>query len=188
MAQQSDAIRAIVKRTNSSRTAQLFSQLDDAAEKVAKAAGINRTHKVQFQEPVDQLLLMTHTFLVGCQDPDSIDTPEKRAAFDSYLLEQPKHRMVLLKRITGSLADEYRELNKVYAAEMERMEAEEQAQRKKGKAKPTKEKKESPASEKPIQEAPAEVPTQDVPAGEESSAQPEEETDLREKWGGWGCG
>lgn len=131
--QQSEAIRVIVKRAGTDRAVQMFRELNDAAELVAKRAGFNRTHKVQFVEPLDQLLMLTHSFLVGCEDLSSIDTEEKLADFNSYLLEQPKHRMVMIKRISGDMAEEYRKLNKNYAAEMERIEAEENAARKKGK-------------------------------------------------------
>ena len=77
---------------------------------------------------------MAHTFLVGCESLDTIDTLEKKQAFDSFLLEQPKHRMMLLKRISGAKGDEFRKLNRNYAAQMEQMEAEELAARRGNKA------------------------------------------------------
>ena len=67
---------------------------------------------------------MTHTFLTGCENLASIDTESKLEEFNSFLNEQVPHRMTLLRLISGSLADEYRELNKVYAVEMEQIERE----------------------------------------------------------------
>lgn len=191
--QQPEAIRNILERANSPKAVELFAQLDDAADTVSKRAGFNRTHKAQFQAPLDELLLLAHTFLVGCENLESIDTPEKKAAFDSFLMEQPQHRMVLIKRITGDASDEYRELNKRYAKEMERIEEEEwQAKRKakgkkpdaSGKAAKAEPKTESKAEPKP--EIPAEQPVSAEKAGAEKA--PKEESSLRDEWSGWGCG
>ena len=65
---------------------------------------------------------MTHTFLTGCENLAVLDTESKLEEFNSFLNDQVQHRMTLLRLINGSLADEYRELNKVYAAEMEEIE------------------------------------------------------------------
>ena len=207
--QQPEAIQAILKRANSGKSVRLFKQLRDASDLVTERASINRTHKAQFKEPIESLLLLTHTFLVGCENLSTIDTPEKKQAFESFLQEQPQHRMVLLKRITGELSDEYRKLNKVYAEEMERMEAEEQESRRKGKGKnkknaekekpaaekqPAREQKEQPAAPaaavqpeqaaQPVQ-APAEQPAPEPAAA--AQAEPADEESLRDKWRGWGC-
>lgn len=191
---QPEDIRAILRRAGGTRSVELFAELDAAAEAVAKRAGFNRTHKAQFVDPVDQMLLLTHTFLVGCEDLTRIDTPEKKAAFDSYLMDQPKHRMLLLKRITGDMSDAYRDLNKVYAREMERLEEEEMEERvrqskekaakKQGAGKKETQKKKSKPGDKPPENPPA--------AGERApgaeAGKPPEGENLRDKWGGWGCG
>ncbi len=132
--QQSETIRNVMRRANKEKSVKLFADMVEAADSVVRQAGINRTKKSQFAQPVNEILHMTHTFLVGCENPATIDTEEKREQFDSFLMKQVDHRMVLLRRIRGGTANEYRELNKVYAREMEaREKEEEQARRGKGK-------------------------------------------------------
>lgn len=134
--QQSGAMRAVMKRANEEESVKLFAQMVEAADEIVRQAGINRTKKSQFAQPVNEILNMTHTFLVGCENPATIDTEEKKAQFDSFLLEQVKHRMVLLHRIRGGTAEEYRELNRQYAREMEEQERQEiEAKRKRGQEK-----------------------------------------------------
>lgn len=128
--EQPEGMRVIIKRANADKSVKLFEELVTAADEVGRQAGINRTKKTQFAQPIDGLLQMTHTFLAGCEDLSTIDTVEKKKQFDSYLLEQVDHRMTLLCRIRGITGDEYRKYNKVYAAEMEaREKAEEEARR-----------------------------------------------------------
>jgi hypothetical protein len=108
----------------------MFSELTDAYEELEKEVGHHRTYRSQFCDPLYSLLELTHTFLEGCEDLSRINTREKLKAFESYLFEQPKHRMVLIKRIPGSMADEYRDLNQAYQTEMEEIErAEQEAKR-----------------------------------------------------------
>ena len=127
--QQSGTIRAVMKRANEEESVKLFASMVEAADEVTRQAGINRTRKAQFAQPVEELLQLTHTFLVGCENPDTIDTEEKQRQFDSFLMDQVKHRMVLLRRIRGITAEEYRDLNRVYAKEMEAEEQKEQEER-----------------------------------------------------------
>ena len=103
----------------------LFAEMEDAADEVKRLAGINRTRKAQFADPVEEILLLTHTFLTGCEDVRRMDTTEKVEQFESFLQEQVKYRMILLRRISGGSAEEYRELNRVYAREMEMLEKKE---------------------------------------------------------------
>ena len=106
-AAQPEAIRSILKRAAGRRAEEGFAALDAAAADIARRAGFNRTHKVQFCAPVD--------------------SPEKLQRFESYLFEQPAHRTVLLKRVSGAFAEEFRRRNAAYAREMERIEAAERA-------------------------------------------------------------
>ncbi len=129
LAEQPEGIRRLAERANAPEAVELFAQADAAAALVSRRSSFNRTQRAQFQEPVDRLLLLAQTFLRGCENLGTVNTEQRRADFDSFLFEQPQHRMVLIKRITGDLADEYRSLNKRYAAEMERIEAEEQEAR-----------------------------------------------------------
>lgn len=191
--EQSKAIRAVLERANSPEAVQLFAQLDAAADLVCKRANLNRTQRSQFMEPIDRLLLLTHTFLVGCEDLGSIDTMEKKAAFDSFLMEQPAHRMVLIKRISGDKADEYRELNRRYAQEMEQIEAEEAKLR--HRVKETEKEQEAMRKEQAAPVASqAEQELERTPDGAEPSAPRAEgeasgeDDSLRDKWRGWGCG
>ena len=117
--QQPGAIRAIMKRANEETPVKLFAEMADAADEVKRLAGINRTRKAQFADPVEEILLLTHTFLTGCEDVRRMDTTEKVEQFESFLQKQVKYRMILLRRISGGSAEEYRELNRVYAREME---------------------------------------------------------------------
>ena len=123
--QQPGAIRAIMKRANEETPVKLFAEMADAADEVKRLAGINRTRKAQFADPVEEILLLTHTFLTGCEDVRRMDTTEKVEQFESFLQEQVKYRMILLRRISGGSAEEYRELNRVYAREMEMLEKKE---------------------------------------------------------------
>ena len=94
----------------------------EAEGALKKAAGKNRRKCYQFADPVARILYITHTFLTGCENLTVIDTESKLEEFNSFLNNQVEHRMTLLRLINGSLADEYRELNTVYAAEMEQIE------------------------------------------------------------------
>lgn len=127
---QPEAIRFVAKRANADKSVKLFAQMVSAADRVTKAAGVNRTQKLQFSEPINEILTMTHTFLEGCEDMRTIDSMEKKRAFDSFTREQVQHRMMLLKRISGAASDDYRKQNHNYAAEMEAIErAEDEARR-----------------------------------------------------------
>ena len=123
--QQHHEIREIIKRANANKTVQLYSLLMDAESEMKEIAGKNKTYTAQFYAPIHQVFLMTHTFLNGCENLKTIDTEKKLEQFNSFLLNQVDHRMMLLKRISGDKADVYRRLNKVYAAEMEAREREE---------------------------------------------------------------
>ncbi|MEY8337794.1 hypothetical protein AALB16_07135 [Lachnospiraceae bacterium 62-35] len=122
--QQPDEIRQMIRRANDEESVSLFAQMAETADKITKAAGINRTRKEQFADPINQILLITHTFLTGCENLSLIDTQEKKKAFDSFLKDQVEHRMTLLSRISGSLAEEYRSLNRNYEKEMKKIEQE----------------------------------------------------------------
>ena len=183
--QQPEPIRFIIKRANTQKSVDLFAELVAAEDEVAKQTRRSRFEKREFLLPINELLMMTHTFLVGCENLETVCTEERRQQFDSYLQDQVKHRMVLLKRIQGISGDEYRKLNKVYAAEMEKMEQEElEAKRNKRAA------KESEKTEKTEKNAKTEekkAPAQERPAVQEPAAEKSEESD-RDKWRGWGCG
>ena len=185
--EQPEAIRRIVERANASQSVNLFAELDAAAALVSQRVSANRTHKTQFQAPIDRLLLLAQTFLRGCEDLSYIDSQERKEAFDSFLMEQPEHRMVLIKRISGESAEEYRKLNKRYADAMERIEAEELEAKQKGgkKQRPAKQEQQapaaSPAGEDSLSPAGPKAPAQEPPKAEEPA-------DLKDEWRGWGCG
>ena len=141
--QQPEPIRNIMKRANADKSVKLFAELVDAEAVVAKKAGLNKVQKRQFKTPIHETLMMTHTFLVGCENPATIDTMEKKVLFDSFIQEQVKHRYMLLRRISGSKSDEYRKLNKHYAEELEAMELAEREARQKRRPE---EKKDAPRS------------------------------------------
>ena len=135
MEEQPHALRDIIKRANASKSVRLYSLLVDAENEVKELAGKNRTYKAQFYTPIRQIFLMTHVFLNGCENLQTIDTEKKLEQFNSFLLEQVDHRMVLLKRISGERSEDYQKLNKVYADEMEAREKEEIEAKMKGRRK-----------------------------------------------------
>lgn len=116
---QSKEMRGIFKRAGNTAAVRLFHEMVEAEDALRKAAGRNRRKCYQFADPVTRILYMTHTFLTGCENPVTIDTEDKLEAFNSFLNEQVRHRMTLLRLISGSLSDEYRTLNEAYGAEME---------------------------------------------------------------------
>ena len=185
--EQPEPIRFIAKRANTQKSVDLFAELVAAEEMVAKAAGRSRFDKREFLLPVNELLMMTHTFLVGCENLATITTEEQRQQFDSYLQDQVKHRMVLLKRIQGFSGDEYRNLNKVYAAEMEKAEQEEQEAKRNRQAAKEQEKAEKKAAKEKAAAEKATAEQQAQAAAREQDGEKPEETD-RDKWRGWGCG
>ena len=115
-------MQGIFKRAGNNKAVKLFREMVEAEDALKKAAGKNRRKCYQFSDPVARILYMTHTFLTGCENLAVLDTESKLEEFNSFLNDQVQHRMTLLRLINGSLADEYRELNKVYAAEMEEIE------------------------------------------------------------------
>ena len=120
--EQSGEIRSIIERANEETPVQLFSKMVEASDKLDALASINRTNKAQFADPIRKTLLMTHVFLQGCENLSTIDTKAKKEQFDSFLFDQVKHRMMLMKRISGDEAEHYRQCNTVYAPEMEAIE------------------------------------------------------------------
>lgn len=120
--EQSKEMQGIFKRAGNNKAVKLFREMVEAEDALKKAAGKNRRKCYQFADPVARILYITHTFLTGCENLTVIDTESKLEEFNSFLNNQVQHRMTLLRLINGSLADEYRELNKVYAAEMEQIE------------------------------------------------------------------
>lgn len=123
--EQPKAIRQVLRRGNSEFSAKLYAKMQTAFQALDKEAGRNRRDQEQFGNVIYGLLEMTHTFLAGCEDLSTIDTKEKQQQFESFLQDQVDHRMTLLRRIRGETADEYRELNKAYAAQMEAREKQE---------------------------------------------------------------
>ncbi len=131
MEDQPETIRAIVKRANTGRSVKLFAELSAAADRVTKEAGFHRMKKYQYSDPINRILYMTHTFLVGCENPDTISTEDRKHDFDSFLYDQVQHRMELLRRISRDMEREYQDLNRLYADEMREQELREQKERRK---------------------------------------------------------
>ncbi len=128
--QQSGEIRAMLTRANDDTSVKLFAEMAEGANKVRDMAGINRRDKYQFVEPIDEMLNLTHNFVLCCEDLSRLDTKEKLKLFESYIYEQPKHRYLLMKRLPGSMNRQYQELNTEYADEMEKIELAEYEARK----------------------------------------------------------
>ena len=125
MEEQPGEIRGIMTRANEDKPVELFAKMVDSSNKLDEEAGINRTNKTQFADPIRETLLMTQVFLQGCENPSTIDTKAKLEQFESFLYEQVKHRMMLMRRISGDEAEHYRQMNTLYSREMEEIEREE---------------------------------------------------------------
>lgn len=204
MDRQSPYIRSIVDAAMSPQSVSLFQQMVDAEDHLAQKVGKSKRWKEQFLEPVDNILAMTHTFLEGCENLQTINSQEKVKQFNSFLLEQVDHRMVLLRRIRGETAEAYRELNKHYAKEMEAIErAEKETRQKKAGTAAPKEKSTRPKkSERQTADSKSEgsvVPPEKAHEGGPSDANPTGSTQVaneqinttpmtKEDWHGWGCG
>ena len=117
--QQSGTMRAIISRANDEESVKLFAEMAEAAQEIERKVGRNRTKKVQYVEPINEILTITHTFLTGCENTALICTEGTKGQFDSFLFQQVKHRMVLMRRIKGSFGDEYKELCANYMDEIE---------------------------------------------------------------------
>lgn len=161
--EQPEAIGFIIKRANADKSVKLFQEMVESADALTKLAGINRTNKAQFSAPINELLAMTHTFLEGCEDLRRIQTAQQKAQFDRFLNDQLAHRMLLLRRISGDMAEEFRKLNQNYAAQMEALEQEELQKRRGGKQ-------------------------EEAPTPEAEPAQEKQEERKSDDWSGWGCG
>lgn len=195
--EQPEPIRFIIKRANTQKSVELFAELVEAEERVAKETRRSRFEKREFLVPINGLLMMTHTFLVGCENLETVNTQERREQFDSYLQDQVQHRMTLLKRIQGISGDEYRKLNKAYAAEMEKLEREEQEAKRNKQAAREKEKEEKKAEKAAEKErkalAEAERQKAEIAAARERAEAEKADAEKsgeseRDKWRGWGCG
>ena len=124
-------MRAIIQRANDKESVRLFAALTKAAERLDAECGRDRTNRSQFYEPLREILEDAHAFLTGCEDLSRIDTREKQKRFERFLFDQVHYRMVLLRRISGARAEDYRKANAEYAAQMEEQERKEWADRKK---------------------------------------------------------
>ena len=182
--EQPEPIRFIIKRANTQKSVDLFAELVAAEDEVAKQTRRSRFEKREFLIPINDLLMTAHTFLVGCENLETVNTEERRQKFDSFLQDQLQHRMTLLKRIQGISGDEFRKLNKVYAADMERLEQEEMEARRNKRAA-----KEAEKAEKAEQKVKTEAAKEEKKnAQEQPAAEVKTGENDRDKWRGWGCG
>ena len=120
--QQPGEIRAMLQRANEDTSVKLFAKLAEGAAKVQDKAGIDRKEKAHFAEPIEEMLQLTHNFVLCCEDLTRLDSKEKLEQFESYIYEQPKHRYMLMKRLPGTMNDKYSQLNTEYGDEMEELE------------------------------------------------------------------
>lgn len=130
---QSEKLNGMMKRALEPVCVEGYARLLDYAEKIDHRTFRSKTHRQQFYKPTDDIYNITYTFLNGCQDISTIDTQEKAEQFNSFLNDQVKHRMALLRLISGDFADKYRNLNAYYADKMVAIEREQAEQRMKKK-------------------------------------------------------
>ena len=155
--QQSPKLEKIRAKVAQKQVEIWYDEAQQALGEVTRLCGINRTLRQQFGEPIQRLFDLLRIFLVGCDDLSSITTEQDAEVFNSFLADQLAHRKVLLQRISGDAGKEYATLSKGYDL--------------------------WGTDEKP----PVTVPKEEtaLPANSDVQAAPSE-TDLREKWRGWG--
>lgn len=120
--QQPEELRLILCRGNSKQAEELYREMDAAAIDVERHSTRSRGLQVQFAKPIGELCMIARAFLDGCIDLNSIDDRAKESLFNSFLHEQLKHRLVLLRRVSKEASEEFFSLNKNYdlaAAEKE---------------------------------------------------------------------
>ncbi|HIV17551.1 MAG TPA: hypothetical protein IAB17_06130 [Candidatus Alectryocaccobium stercorigallinarum] len=115
---QSEKLTSMMKRALEPVCVEGYAKLLDYAEQIDHRTYRSKTHRQQFNKPVDDIYNMTYVFLNGCQDISTVDTKEKAEQFNSFINDQVKHRMTLLRLISGDYGDEYRKLNTWYYDEM----------------------------------------------------------------------
>jgi len=123
--QQPENVKTAFSLVNNNMPVRLYNEMLTACSEVDNLAGINRTRKRQFSQPINEYLSITHIFLTGCENPNNLDTEEKVEKFNSYLTNQAKYRYEIMKRISAESGDDYRSANKKYQTELEELEKEE---------------------------------------------------------------
>lgn len=112
--QQPEELRFILRRGNSAQAEELYQEMDAAAVEIERHSMRSQGLKAQFAKPIGELCLIARTFLDGCIDLNSINDRTKENIFDSFLNDQLKHRLVLLRRISKEASEEFFSLNKNY--------------------------------------------------------------------------
>lgn len=120
--EQSKQVYMLIRKVRGKKAAELFAQMAAASEAIDRQAGINRTKKRQFADPVREILDHAHDFLTGLENLGGIDTVAKKERVESFASRQAEYRMALLKRISREAGERYRELNAAYAEQLKEME------------------------------------------------------------------
>lgn len=131
--EQPGGIRTLMNKVREEEAEKLYAEMVQSSTELDRMAGKNRTLRQQFADPVRELLEMTHTFLRICEERGGRYTKEELEQFRKFAFGQVALRMLLLKRISGLKAEEYRMLNTVYQKEMEEEEEKEWETRRSGK-------------------------------------------------------
>lgn len=114
MEQQPEEIRFILRRGDAEMMENLYQELEETADDIVAHSRRSRGLQIQFAKPISDLCFAASVFVKGCKDLNTIDTMDKEAAFNSFLNNQLKHRLALLKRISREASEEFYALNKNY--------------------------------------------------------------------------
>jgi len=115
--QQPEELRFILERGAAKQSEELFCELEAATAEIKWRCRRNRRLREQFCEPLETLCYIAYVFRKGALDLSSIDDTNKETAFNSFLEDQLKHRMALLRRISREFNGEFLSLNKRYDLE-----------------------------------------------------------------------
>lgn len=112
--QQPEEIRFILRRGGTEMAENLYKEIEEYADSIVAHSRRSRGLQIQFARPITDLCFAAYVFVKGSKDLSTIDTTEKEAAFNSFLNNQLKHRLALLKRISKEASEEFYSLNKNY--------------------------------------------------------------------------
>ncbi|WP_459129732.1 hypothetical protein [Guggenheimella bovis] len=122
---QSEMIRAIIERARTVKAEACYMKMYQASENIDQLTKRSKRNQTDFSDPIYQILVDTQTFLSHCEDLTTIRSKKEKKEFDSFLFGQVDYRMILLKRISGKRAEEYRKVNSKYIEEMSQIEKKE---------------------------------------------------------------
>lgn len=112
--QQPEEIRFILRRGGTEMAEDLYRELEETADDIVAHSRRSRGLQIQFAKPIADLCFAASVFVKGSRDLNTVNSTDKEAAFNSFLNNQLKQRLALLKRISKEAGEEFYSLNKNY--------------------------------------------------------------------------